>query len=120
MLNKKFGCLLFAVLVTALFSWAVLSSMYPFSFAADERTVQDRVASALPLGSTWEEVERWLQTEGVTISQIVDKEGHSIGISGEKPYTTWNGTWGIIVMEFYFGQVHRLSERVVYIDVPSL
>jgi hypothetical protein len=124
MLKKKFltrlGCVAFVVLVSGLLSWPVLSSVYPFSFAADERKAQDRVASALPLGSPREEVERWLRTEGIAISQIVDHEGHSIGVSGDRPYTTWNGTWGIIVMEFYFGQDGKLSERVVYIDAPSL
>lgn len=54
------------------------------------------------------------------MDQIMDMEGHSVGIDGEKPYSTWNGTWGIVVMEFYFGREDKLSKSVVYIDVPSL
>jgi hypothetical protein len=121
MLNRKrltvFSCLLFAFLVGGLICLPLLASMYPFSFAADEKAFQEWVASALPVGSTREEVERWLQMEGATISQIVNEEGRSCGVTGEKPYSTWNGTWGIVVMEFHFGRDNKLSKRVVYIDV---
>ena len=78
--------------------------------------MQDRIDTALPLGSPWSEDEFWLKREGIFDGYIgKSKSKKPIGMSG---HVIAGGRWNLlplyITIEFYFDDKDRLTERIVY------
>lgn len=89
--------------------------------ATDDAALKRRVAAALPLGSTREQVESWLKAQGYPRSDIVDvASGKSVGIGCVMPYPNTVGLPGDIRIEFHFDKNDKLDDETVYIFIPSL
>ena len=85
----------------------------PPSPVAVEQATRAQVDVALPIGSTREEVETWLESQGIHRANIEDSDGHFQGIWVEK--TMYKGFFYNleVQMEFSFDQNGNLSRKRV-------
>jgi hypothetical protein len=117
----RLGCFSAVGLLLAAFAAAVCCVLMGPTFRRwDEDAVRQKVAVALPLGSTRTQAEAWLASEGLSLGDIYDGQGNVCGLSATKPYSNWGGERGEIDIELYFDTGGKLTQRHVDIDVPSL
>ena len=112
-----FGSLLLACGLTG--QWGRLFGPAP-DVKGDEAAIRRKVAEALPLGSTKEQVETWLKGQGLPYGNLVDvAHDKFVGFGVRTPYTKQYVS-GEVRMEFHFDDDGKLVKEDVDIFIPSL
>ncbi|HVS36058.1 MAG TPA: hypothetical protein VMS17_10800 [Gemmataceae bacterium] len=88
--------------------------------ADDEAALQQKVAVALPLGSTKAQVVAWLNGQGIVYGPINGPHGKPVGLASRWKYSNWMGDSGSVRVDFYFDDEGKLKEEFVEIYTISL
>ena len=115
-----------AVAALVLVGWAVAAyrdgHVIPrINAITDDRVaLQQKVAAALPIGSTKAQVAAWLNGQGIAYGSIGElKTNKPIGFGGGWHYSNWMEQHGSVQMEFYFDDDDKLVNETVDIFIPS-
>ena len=86
----------------------------------DEATARRQVATALPLGSTRQQVLAWLQANSIPHDDDANAQCGIVRIFARKPYTGWLFDRGMVGMEFDFDCSGKLVDEKTHNWIASL